>query len=130
MNSLKTPSYQKCIDWLQGFLSAWKQYASFIKGITGLRNEDYETCEAVLELLKKSDAPRKLIDELAQGGSVSKRTLKDTEDFDMKLNKLKVIPLPVDMETKKSIETLCNTCVSLYRFALEINLGMEGRLVD
>lgn len=81
-------------------------------------------------MLKKSDAPRKLIDELAQGGSVSKRTLKDTEDFDMKLNKLKVIPLPVDMETKTSIETLCNACVSLYRLALEINLGMEGRLVD
>ena len=65
-----------------------------------------------------------------QGEKVSKRTIDEAEDIDRALNKLKMIPLPVDKATKKVGESFLNGCVSFYRFIIEMKLRGEGRLVD
>ena len=116
-------------SFVEGFVSAWTDSAEYFLKLTGLTSEDYEVCKDVLKVVK-SDALRRLADEIMQGEKVSKRTIDDAEDIDRALNKLKMIPLPVDKATKKVGESFLNGCVSFYRFIIEMKLRGEGRLVD
>lgn len=114
---------------LDGFKKAWKEYAEFVVTTTGLREEDYEVCKDVLKVLK-SDVLHRLADEIMLGEVVSRKTINEAEDLDRTLNKLKVIPLPTDKVTKKVVESIFNSCVSFYRFLIEMKLRGEGKLVD
>lgn len=116
-------------SFVEGFVSAWTDFAEYFLKLTGLTSEDYEVCKDVLKVVK-SDALRRLADEIMQGEKVSKRTIDEAEDIDRALNKLKMIPLPVDKATKKVGESFLNGCVSFYRFIIEMKLRGEGRLVD
>ena len=116
-------------SFVEGFVSAWTDSAEYFLKHTGLTSEDYEVCKDVLKVVK-SDALRRLADEIMQGEKVSKRTIDEAEDIDRALNKLKMIPLPVDKATKKVGESFLNGCVSFYRFIIEMKLRGEGRLVD
>ena len=116
-------------SFVEGFVSAWTDSAEYFLKLTGLTSEDYEVCKDVLKVVK-SDALRRLADEIMQGEKVSKRTIDEAEDIDRALNKLKMIPLPVDKATKKVGESFLNGCVSFYRFIIEMKLRGEGRLVD
>ena len=116
-------------SFVEGFVSAWTDSAEYFLKLTGLTSEDYEVCKDVLKVVK-SDALRRLADEIMQGEKVSKRTIDEAEDIDRALNKLKMIPLPVDKTTKKVGESFLNGCVSFYRFIIEMKLRGEGRLVD
>ena len=116
-------------SFVEGFVSAWTDSAEYFLKHTGLTSEDYEVCKDVLKVVK-SDALRRLADEIMQGEKVSKRTIDEAEDIDRALNKLKMIPLPVDNATKKVGESFLNGCVSFYRFIIEMKLRGEGRLVD
>ena len=116
-------------SFVEGFVSAWTDSAEYFLKLTGLTSEDYEVCKDVLKVVK-SDALRRLADEIMQGEKVSKRTIDDAEDIDRALNKLKMIPLPVDKATKKVGESFLNGCVPFYRFIIEMKLRGEGRLVD
>ena len=116
-------------SFVEGFVSAWTDSAEYFLKLTGLTSEDYEVCKDVLKVVK-SDALRRLADEIMQGEKVSKRTIDEAEDIDRALNKLKMIPLTVDKATKKVGESFLNGCVSFYRFIIEMKLRGEGRLVD
>lgn len=113
----------------EGFLRAWTDFAEYIQNLTGLKSEDYEVCKDVVKVLK-SDALRRLADEIMHGEKVSKKTIDEAEDIDRTLNKLKMIPLPIDKETKKIGESILNGCVSFYRLLIEMKLKGEGRLVE
>ena len=113
---------------IKDFINAWTDYAEYIQKLTGLKPEDYEVCKDVLKVLK-SDALRRLADEIMRGEKVSRKTLNEAEDIDRTLNKLKMIPLPIDKATKKVGESILNGCVSFYRFLIEMKLRGEGRLV-
>ena len=117
------------ISFVERFVRAWTDYAEYIQKLTGLKPEDYEVCKDVLKVLK-SDALRRLADEIMRGEKVSRKTIDEAEDIDRTLNKLKMIPLPVDKATKKVGESFLNGCVSFYRFLIEMKLRGEGRLVD
>lgn len=117
------------ISFVERFVEAWTNYAEYIQKLTGLMSEDYEVCKDVLKVLK-SDALRRLADEIILGEKVSKKTIDEAEDIDRTLNKLKLIPLPIDKATKKAGESLLNGCVSFYRLIIEMKLKGEGRLVD
>lgn len=117
------------ISFVERFVRAWTDYADYIQKLTGLKPEDYEVCKDVLKVLK-SDALRRLADEIMRGETVSRKTIDEAEDIDRTLNKLKTIPLPVDKATKKVGESILNGCVSFYRFLIEMKLRGEGRLVD
>lgn len=117
------------INFVERFVRAWTDYAEYIQKLTGLKSEDYEVCKDVLKVLQ-SDAPHRLADEIMRGEKVSSKTIDDAEDIDRILNKLKMIPLPVDKATKKVGESILNGCVSFYRLLIEMKLKGEGRLVD
>ena len=117
------------ISFVEGFVRAWTDYAEYIRKLTGLKTEDYEVCKDVLKVLK-SDALRRLADEIMNGEKVSRKTIDEAEDIYRTLNKLKMIPLPVDKATKRVGESFLNGCVSFYRFIVEMMLKGEGRLVD
>lgn len=116
------------ISFVERFVRAWTDYAEHIRTINGLEPEDYEVCKDVLKVLQ-SDAPHRLADEIMRGEKVSSKTIDDAEDIDRILNKLKMIPLPVDKATKKVGESILNGCVSFYRLLIEMKLKGEGRLV-
>ena len=117
------------ISFVERFVRAWTDYAEYIQKLTGLKPEDYEVCKDVLKVLK-SDALRRLADEIMRGEKVSRKTIDEAEDIDRTLNKLKMIPCPVDKATKKVGESILNGCVSFYRFLIEMKLRGEGRLVE
>ena len=117
------------ISFVEGFVRVWTDYAEYIRKLTGLKTEDYEVCKDVLKVLK-SDALRRLADEIMRGENVSRKTIDEAEDIDRTLNKLKMIPIPVDKATKKVGETFLNSCVSFFRCIIEMKLRGDGRLVD
>lgn len=117
------------ICFVERFVGAWTDYADHIHKLTGLDADDCEVCKDVLKVLK-SDALRRLADEIMQGEMVSKKTIDEAEDIDRTLNKLRMIPLPVDKATKKTGELFMNRCVSFSRLLIEMKLRGEGRLVD
>ena len=117
------------ISFVEGFVKAWMDYAEYVQKLTGLMSEEYEVCKDVLKVLK-SGALRRLADEIMHGEKVSKKTIDEAEDIDRTLNKLKMIPIPVDKATKNVGESFLNGCVSFYRFIIELKLKEEGRLVE
>lgn len=119
---------KECKEWLERFLDAWTNYAHYVQSITGLSPADIQVCKDVLTVLK-SEVPHKLIDELIEG-IVSKRTLDDAEEFDRALNRLRIVPLPINEVQKKEVEIIGERCISLYRFILEMNLKMRNMMVE
>lgn len=118
----------ECREWLARFLDAWTSYANYIQSIAGISPADIQVCKDVLTALK-SEVPHKLIDELIEG-RVSKRTLDDAEEFDRALNRLRIVPLPINEAQKKEVEIIGERCISLYRFILEMSLKMRNMMVE
>ena len=119
---------KECKEWLERFLDAWTNYAHYVQSISGVSPADIQVCKDVLTVLK-SEVPHKLIDELIEG-KVSKRTLDDAEEFDRALNRLRIVPLPINEVQKKEVEIIGERCISLYRFILEMNLNMHNMMVE
>lgn len=118
----------ECKEWLERFLEAWTDYAHYIQSTTGISPADIQICKDTLTALK-SEAPHKLIEELIEG-KVSKRTLDDAEEFDRALNRLRIVPLPINETQKKELEIIGVRCISLYRFILEMSLKMRNMMVE
>lgn len=118
----------ECREWLARFLDAWTSYANYIQSIIGISPADIQICKDALTVLK-SEVPHKLIEELI-AGKVSKRTLDDAEEFDRALNRLRIVPLPINEAQKKEVEIIGERCISLYRFILEMSLKMRNMMVE